>query len=147
MGGWPVTRPSTIYAIRCKENGRVYIGRTYRLEGRIKEHFNELRRIKKTTYESSKHSLSQFQVDFNIYGESAFEVYVLEENVPPEDCRERESYWIAEYNSTNPEFGYNRLTERIIIDHIPINYGCPPKSAVKEINQKLKESGFSVVSV
>lgn len=41
--GWPISHPSCIYAIRCKETGKVYIGRTYRLEARIKEHFAELR--------------------------------------------------------------------------------------------------------
>ena len=33
--GWPITKPSTIYAIRCTKTGRVYIGRTYRFEARI----------------------------------------------------------------------------------------------------------------
>lgn len=34
MAGWTINHNSDIYAIRCKENGKVYIGHTYRLDVR-----------------------------------------------------------------------------------------------------------------
>lgn len=56
MAGWTITHNSDIYAIRCKENGKVYIGRTYRLDVRIREHFLALRKGKtdklNTTYKN-----------------------------------------------------------------------------------------------
>ena len=112
--GWPITKPSTIYAIRCKENGRVYIGRTYRFEARIREHFYELRKGQKCCYSHDRTGRvkSLFQADYNRYGEKAFEVYILEENVSPEKCKEREAHWIAEYHSSDPLYGYNKLDEQ-----------------------------------
>ena len=111
--GWPITHPSTIYAIRCKHSGRVYIGRTYRLKERIQEHFTELRRRQKVRYNygSKETNLSRFQKDYDKYGEEDFEVYILEEDVMPEHCKLREAYWIAQYNATNPLYGYNRYDE------------------------------------
>jgi group I intron endonuclease len=125
--GWKVTRPSDIYAIQCKENGRVYIGRTYDLKRRIKEHFQMLRNCKKTRYVHKTSCLSEFQKDYNKYGEEAFEVYVIESSVPPEKCDEREAFWIAEYNATDPRFGYNFRDERLKSVDIRITHGAPPK--------------------
>jgi len=103
--GWPIKDPSTIYAIRCTENGKVYIGRTQNLERRMREHLTEL---KKGIKDIGGRKNCGFQDDFNKYGESCFEVYILEENVYPEHAQERESLWIEEYQSNDPEYGYNR---------------------------------------
>lgn len=126
--GWAVTHESVIYCIRCKENGRVYIGRTYRLNTRIREHFDELRRGMKTTYRYKLGNvISSFQEDYNRYGESAFEVYILEEKVQPEDCKSRENYWIDFYAATNPKYGYNRLDEHAK-NPLPVpKVGIPPR--------------------
>ena len=126
--GWPITRPSTIYAIRCKKTSRVYIGRTYRLEFRIKEHFRELRKGQKTfySYEKFERHPSNFQKDYNKYGEESFEVYILEENVPPEKCKEKEASWIEIYHSTNPLYGYNRHDEKEKINVPTPKMGPPP---------------------
>lgn len=83
MAGWTVTHNSDIYAIRCKENGKVYIGRTYRLDVRIREHFLALRKGK-TDKLNTTYKKSGFQADYNKYGEDAFEVYIIEQDVPPE---------------------------------------------------------------
>lgn len=103
--GWPIKEPSTIYAIRCIENGKVYIGRTQNLERRLREHLNELRSGLK---DPGGRKNCGFQRDYDTYGESAFEVYILERAVPPEDAQNREAFWIREYRATNPNFGYNR---------------------------------------
>lgn len=112
--GWPITKPSTIYTIRCRANGKVYIGRTCRLEKRVKEHFDELRKGQKTCcdYANRTRIKSHMQEDYDKYGKNAFEVYVLEEMVPPEKCKEREAHWIAQYNAAAPDYGYNKLTEQ-----------------------------------
>lgn len=122
--GWPIKYPSTIYAIRCKRSGRVYIGRTYRLEARLKEHFTELRQGRKTYYKDGQQTMSNMQRDYDKYGENNFEVYIIEENVPPERCKEREAYWIEKYRATDLSYGYNRLDEK---RNIPTpKYGLPP---------------------
>lgn len=112
--GWPITQPSTIYAIQCRKTDRVYIGRTYRFEARIREHFYELRKGQKTYYSADKteRTASRFQKDYIKYGEDSFDIFILEENVPPDLCKEREAFWIAEYNSANPVYGYNKLDEQ-----------------------------------
>lgn len=126
--GWPITHPSTIYAIRCKENGKIYIGRTYRFERRIKEHFYELRRDKKLkTQRAGRRISTDFQDDYNRYGESAFEAYVLAEYIAPEKCQETEAKWIAYYHTTEPDKGYNIRREQLKGFQVQFKSGIPPK--------------------
>ena len=122
--GWPIREPSTIYAIRCIENGKVYIGRTKDLERRVREHLYELRRGLKNCGGRDDHG---FQHDYDKYGESAFEVYVLESCVLPSDVEKRESFWIREYRATNPRYGYN-ISDGIAARPkvLPIRKGKPP---------------------
>lgn len=43
------------------------------------------------------------------YGIEAFEKVIVEDNIKSEELlNEREIYWIAKYDATNPEIGYNR---------------------------------------
>lgn len=88
-----------IYAIRCVVNGKLYIGRTLRLEERIKIHFAELK--------SGRHSNNQMLDDYKKYGKDNFEVYVIEENVPYEE-RKKEYEYMRKYNSFDEKYGYNR---------------------------------------
>jgi group I intron endonuclease len=133
--GWAATEPSAIYAIRCKENGRVYIGRTSCVERRIKEHFTELRKGQKTcrTGATKVYGKSLLQEDYDKYSEDAFEVYVLEEDIQPEKCKERESFWIAEYNSTNAIYGYNKLSEQGRPELPSAKRGMPPNKFKEEM--------------
>ena len=124
--GWKITKPSCIYAIRCKANGRLYIGRTYRLSARIREHFSDLRNGYKVGSIRTSENLVNFQSDFDKYGEDAFEVFVLQENVSPDLCKATEAKWISEYNTTDPRYGYNIRDERIENSHVP-TIGFPPK--------------------
>lgn len=126
--GWPIKELSVIYAIRCKENGRLYIGRTYRLKSRIREHFGELRKGYKG-YGSKRYGMNQanFQKDFDMYGEEGFEVFVLEQDVQPDLCQSAEMKWIAEYNTTDPRYGYNVRDERIKDKAFSPTIGFPPK--------------------
>ena len=117
----------TVYAIRCKENGKVYVGSTIYLKQRIYQHFRELKKHQKTTTSNVNKIVSyvDWQNDYDKYGEDAFEIYCLESNVPQSKLREREFYWIEEYKARDPEYGYNSngLTKLKfeIID------GLPPK--------------------
>lgn len=119
--GWQIKNPSTIYAIRCTHNGKVYIGRTQRFDQRIREHWLDLKRGFK-----GKMRDSSFQDDFDRYGTDGFNVYILEENVPPEMAEKRELHWISEYRATDPRYGYNKLGGNSFPD-FKIIPGLPPK--------------------
>ena len=94
---------SVIYAIRCKENGRVYIGCTANFEARAKSHLSQLRNGEKRREQGT----SRFQDDYDQFGEDSFEFYILEENIPWAQRKAREVYWIEVYDAMNEEFGYN----------------------------------------
>lgn len=110
MSGKSQAQINSIYAIRCKENGKVYVGRTKDVALRMRNHFSEMARGRKGYYENRVWHKSEFQKDYEKYGESGFEVYVLETNVPYPDSIARELYWINEYKAFCPQFGYNRKT-------------------------------------
>lgn len=121
--------PSTIYAIRNKMNGRVYVGRTSDFNLRIKQHFSKLRSSEPQTMKcGDKRVETLFQIDFDTFGEDAFEVYILEEDVEPKECQAREAYWIGYYNSTNPIYGYNIRSERRPSLEFTVIHGIPPRS-------------------
>lgn len=113
----------TIYALRCKNNGRLYIGRTYRLDERIKTHFQELK--------SGRHTNQLMLEDFKKYGRDNFEVYVLEENIPYAETNKEYEY-MRKYNSFDEKYGYNRgdrkkkvvKTKDYIYELPPNQYEC-----------------------
>lgn len=102
-------RTYTVYAIRCTESGRMYVGSSYNVQNRIYQHFVELRAGRKPTKSTVNgfHSGELWQSDFDKYGEDAFEVYILQDGVPHLDRRRVEAEWIARYKATDPEYGYN----------------------------------------
>lgn len=125
--GWKCKTPSTIYAIRCSVNGKVYIGRTQDLERRMREHINALR---KGTKDIGQRTNCGFQSDFDKYGESKFKLHILEKNVPQEDLRSREAYWIERYMAADPRYGYNLCSEKMVggfevVDGLPPNLSTP----------------------
>lgn len=129
--GWPIKTPSTIYAIRCKENGKLYIGRTQNLERRMREHLYELRNGSKRRRGEHGREDTDFQKDFTRYGESGFEVYVLEESVSPSDVCEREAAWIEEYRSAECQYGYN-IDDGRSVGGFSIKQGLPPKRGITD---------------
>ena len=110
---------SSIYAIRCKTTGKVYIGRSYNPNERMKQHLQCLRR-------GENYGSEAFKEDFDKYGASDFEGYILETGVVPAKFREREAFWIAEYRATNPLYGYNKDTMEVGLV-MKITNGLPPK--------------------
>lgn len=140
MAGWAITHNSDIYAIRCKKNGKLYVGRSYRVENRIREHFLTLRKGK-TDKLNTTYKKTGFQDDYNKYGEEEFEVYLIEQNVPPEHCQEREHYWIKFYDSANPKHGYNTHDESKRNPFPQVKIGKPPRhQAVDDIIRSRKEA-------
>lgn len=119
--GHKVNALSTIYAIRCTVNGKIYVGRTQNLERRMREHLHDLRRGGK---DQRRREGCGFQKDFDTHGEDSFKLYVLEKDVAPELLQAREAYWIDRYNSANPAYGYNCLSGKKpcsfeVIDGLP----------------------------
>lgn len=121
----------SIYAIRNKTNGRVYIGKTKDIRERVLQHWSEKRnRAERYKNDLINRPPTLFEKDFMECGKEGFEVYCLEENVPQEKGREREAYWIAEYDATNPEYGYNcRSEKKLSVDY---TVGLPPNKSKGE---------------
>lgn len=119
------TRMSMVYAIRCKKNGRIYVGITFDLTVRVITHFRELEHGTKGCTKRSGNTWL-WQEDYNKYGRDAFEVYVIEENIPASERRKRESYYIEKYGAAKKGRGYNKLTERIYEPSFDVIRGEPP---------------------
>jgi hypothetical protein len=81
-----VTGPYTVYAIRNRITGWLYIGSTRKSAGeRWAQHRYSLRR--------GLHRCARFQEDFDRFGEESFAVLVLEEGV----ALGVEAWYLAEY--------------------------------------------------
>lgn len=111
-----LTKPYySVYAIRCKKNNKVYIGISKNPSARIEQHFSELRKNqkdKKIEYGAKQsRGPSEWQTDFDKYGEESFECYILETDVANSKAHEKEAFYIAMYESSNPDFGYNLYSE------------------------------------
>jgi predicted GIY-YIG superfamily endonuclease len=124
----------TIYAIRCKATGRIYIGCTAFLQTRVHQHILELRRHEKIKVSGGgkRKTGVEWQEDFDKHGEESFELYVLEDNVAYKDRLVRETHWIEEYDTMNPAKGYNTMPSwqakhDIMAGLPPKMTGLPPK--------------------
>ncbi len=103
-------RPASVYAIRNKVTGRIYIGSSVNAKTRVQTHFSQLKHESKRKsggFGIVVSSFTQWQLDFNKYGFDSFEWYILEENIPPDKRAEREEYYIKLYRATEKEYGYN----------------------------------------
>lgn len=87
----------SIYIIKNTINNKVYIGQTInKVSYRFKTHIYYA--IRGRDYIIGK-AIRKYGVN-NFY-------YEVIEQCPIKDLNKREIYWIAQYNSTNPKFGYN----------------------------------------
>ena len=87
-----------VYKITNTKNNKVYIGATTQ---------GSLKRFKQHIWKSlgsSKYALHQAIRDD---GESSFIVDTIEFVNSVEELKDREKYWIIQYRSNNPEYGYN----------------------------------------
>ena len=128
-------RPRTIYALRCKANGKVYIGKTGDVRQRILAHFQEFNRVAKWQKDQPDYKFGNgwygYTYDAIKYGKEGFEVWILEENLRPEEAEDREAYYIGLYKSADPNYGYNKSNAKRPIQ-AEVQYGLPPNLARKE---------------
>lgn len=90
-----------VYKITNKVNGKVYIGITNRGAGaRFKQHL----------FEAEHGSSFRFHNALRKYGADGFDINIISFCKNAEELKEREKFFIKEYDSTNPEKGYN-MTE------------------------------------
>lgn len=115
-----VDKPVGIYAIRCNETGRIYIGLSTDIDGRLRNHLANLR--------TGKHPASLLQEYFDRYGEESLSLFVLEEGLTIEEARRKEQEYIAEYGTRNPANGYNTVHPNIR-KNLDLIYAKPPKNA------------------
>jgi len=87
-----------IYCIEDLTNNKKYIGKSGNLGARKGYHFSRLK--------NNKHCNKYLQEAYNKYGKNNFIFYVVEECFK-EVLDEREIYWIAFYDTTNLNMGYN----------------------------------------
>ena len=117
--------PKTVYAIRCRETGRVYIGCSAQFETRVQQHFSELARGNKTMRMSKYNRVdTPWQQDYNKYGRGAFDVYILRGNVPADKAAKVENKYILEYRANELDFGYNIRPSNAV--KIVVTAGAPP---------------------
>ena len=91
-----------IYCIRNIENNKVYIGKAINIFRRIRDHIYRL------NSESDNSCNEHLKRAWLKYGVSKFEYFVLEFlNLDENILKERELYWINEYQSLDKLKGYN----------------------------------------
>lgn len=92
---------STIYGIRCRENGRMYIGRTgSALNERFKKHVYRLNH--------GIHDSKTMQDDFNRFGKYNFDIIPLFKTNDSEYAKRLEKIVILTLGSNLDSNGYNR---------------------------------------
>ena len=91
---------SGIYIFINKENNMFYIGSSYNIEMRWKDHLNKLY--------GNRHENSKLQNAWNKYGDKAFEFKILEAVEPIKELLEkREQYYLDLYKPYEKYIGYN----------------------------------------
>lgn len=142
-----------IYKITNKKNNKNYIGKSIRIEHRIKEHLSP--------YNWKRENNKLLYLAFAKYGTDNFTFEVIEE-CEKNKLNEREKFWISYYNSNNKNFGYNltpggdgfeeenhpnhKLTQEDIID-IRTRYANKErkKDVQKIYEHKIGTSGFNKI--
>lgn len=119
----------SIYAIRCRETGRVYVGSSCNVQRRILQHFSELKagkKIKTSTVRKVRRG-EEWQADYDKYGASSFDFYILEDGLSFVDRRAAEAKWIRKYKACDPAHGYNSQCQKLKAEAlITITEGMPP---------------------
>lgn len=91
---------SGIYAVINKVNGKVYIGKTKNFKRRFYQYEYDYRN------QRVEHINNYLLASMNKHGFDNFEFKVVE-YCSVEMCKERELFWMIEYQSLNKEKGYN----------------------------------------
>lgn len=143
-----------IYKITNLKNGKIYIGKSNDIDRRFKEHCS--------TYEWSRTPNKPLYLAFQKYGIENFSFEIQEECLK-ENLNDKEKFWIQNFDSTNPEKGYNitiggdghspnekhpnhKLTEKDVIDIRTRYANLERRKDVEALYQdKIGPSGFRKV--
>jgi len=90
-----------VYGIRCKENGKVYIGSTTRFNQRFTVHLGKMK--------AGKGINKKIQDDYDKYGPECFEYFICErlpDGITKDQRQERELHFCHEYNSFDAGYNY-----------------------------------------
>lgn len=89
--------PRKVYAIRHNVTGRMYIGSSWDVERRYRNHINLLRQ--------GKHTVEDMQKDFDEYGDNySFSILDVIRNF---EDRNKEYEWMQRFNTFVRGVGYN----------------------------------------
>lgn len=126
----PYSKKVGVYQIRNIINNRIYIGSSFDIAARWREHKYNLR--------MNKHRNQHLQNAYNKYGKEAFVYEVLEVLASTEHQFEREQYWINLKEACNKKKGYNIQSEVLIVPKVTKKVVC---LETKEIFDSLEEAG------
>lgn len=135
-----------IYALKCRVNGKVYVGSTKKLPKRIREHRSLLRR--------GLHSETELQQDWSLHGEAEFSFYELETFVYDESLETRRSAelkWMEQFSKDGLLYNKNRISMALLPEAIAKgvqnahgskgNRWTPEANAARSAAQKGKPKG------
>lgn len=93
-----------VYAIRNTKTKRIYIGRTWNVQNRCRQHM--------TALYYHRHENELMQSDYDKYGLDSFTFSVIDV-IAENTGYYKEHEWMRRFNTTDPDFGYN-FRERLI---------------------------------
>lgn len=94
-----MSRTAGVYVIRCLATGEVYVGSSVNLRARLSEHRSTLRH--------GLHYNRALQEAWTKYGESSFQIEIVEVVDTPADLGVAECRWIDSLHAREPGSGFN----------------------------------------
>lgn len=96
----------TVYALKNKVTGKIYVGSTGNLHGRIYMHQYSLNRKRRT--------VEQMQRDFDMYGWESFEIKIVGRYANWLDGKRMEKFYMQVLRTYDPAHGYNYKDRKAI---------------------------------
>lgn len=116
-----------VYMITHNPTGRMYIGRSEKVERRLKTHFSLL--------EKGKHPVEDMQKDYEEHGND-YTISILGEDT---GCNNLEIKMMDKYNSTTRGIGYN-YNDPHVMNIVRINQRATPKTELNRLIKKLDDA-------
>lgn len=123
-----------VYCIKNTKTNKIYVGSVTYTHSTWKSQIRSFRKRKQEHWnllKGNKHFNGYLQSSWNKYGESVFEFLILE---IIDDCmkvKEREQYWIDNFECYNRDKGYNMS---------PVSVGTLGMKMSNEVRQKMSET-------